>query len=249
MAKSATIRTDRSRPSSCAGCWVHGRTEWCELDRAALALHERGREPRQFQSNQTIFAQKEIPSGVHCVESGFVLLRQLDSFGNETAFRLVTQGETIGWRAFFAKQPHAATALALTACRTCFIPEDNILKLLDNSPAFAQTLLKSLARDRGPSEALLLRSPLLPVNIRLIHLLLIVKDRCATSVPPDGLIFDLPLKRKQIAAMIGARNETLSRAIRDLGEKGLAVFDGRQVKVESQRKLLDAVERGGSAAS
>lgn len=239
-----STKSDRPLPQSCVDCWMHSRSEWRVLDRAGITAHNRSRVAMDFQAGHIIFKQTEESSGVYCVESGHILLRQLDAFGNETAFRLIVQGETVGWRSFFADEPHAATALALTSCRICFIPRKALNELLDKYPHFTRQLLKTLARDRGPAEALLLRSPLLPVNIRLIHLLLILRDRCSVLAPPDGLIFDLPLKRKQIAAMIGTRSETLSRAIRELKVNGVAIFQGRRVSVPDQRRLLEIAHQG-----
>lgn len=223
---------------SCINCWAHRRTEWCVLDRSGLTLHDRNRRIKEYKPGDFFYEQDQESDGLFCVESGNILLSNLDAFKNETAFRVVFQGEVFGIRSFFSEQPHNTTAKALSACRVCFISRATLDDLFDKHPVLAREFLKSLGRDRGPWEALLLRSPLQPVYIRLIHLLLILRESCAKKVSPYGLVFDLPLQRKQIAAMLATRKETLSRAIKELEKQGLADFKGRRVMVPDLRKLL-----------
>lgn len=226
----------------CINCWAHRRTEWCVLDRSGLTLHDRKRQVNEYKPGDLIFEQGQDSDGLFCVESGNILLNHLDAFKNETAFRAVFQGEVFGIRSYFSEQPHNTTAKALSACRVCFIPKTSLEALFDKHPELAREFLRSLGRDRGPWEALLLRSPLQPVHIRLIHFLLILRESCAKKVSPYGLVFDLPLQRKEIAAMLATRKETLSRAIKELERQGLANFKGRRVMVPDLRKLLEITQ-------
>lgn len=237
---------ERTLPKSCLDCPVYLRTEWCVLDRTGIVQLARRRTALDFQAGKIIFEQGSLSEGIYCIESGHILLRQVDAFGNETAFRLLTGGETVGWHSLFGEQPHAATAQALSACRLCLIPREDFEELIDTHPELTRRFLKTIATDRGPADALLLRSPLLPVHIRLVHLLILLRDRCATTVSPRALALNLPLKRKQIASMIGARTETLSRAIRQLDDMGLAQFEGRHVLIPDFSKLLETVRQIGA---
>jgi CRP/FNR family transcriptional regulator len=185
----------------------------------------------------TIFNQGDQPQGIYCVASGHLLLTQSDLSGNETALRLATPGELIGHRSLFAEQAHAATARALTPCRVCFIPGAAVREILESNPAFALRLLRTVARDRGPLEAPLLRGPWLSVRVRLVHLLLVHRDRCSETLPDGRLLFELPLTRRDIASMLGVRPESISRAIQDLQDEGVASFRGRRV-VSTLDRLL-----------
>lgn len=239
----------RPVPIACSTCWVRARAEWSVLDRSEVALLNRAHRPRVYMPGETIFHQDDEPQGLYCVESGHILLRQLDAFGNEIAFQLVVPGDTMGWRSFFAEQPHAATARALTACRVCLIPSAPVRQLLERNPALGLRFLRTLARDRGPSEAPLLRSPHLPVRMRLVHLLLVLKDSCAASSTDGELVLELPLSRSDIAAMVGARAETVTRTIRDLQDEGVVRFCGRQVIVPELDRLLDIVGKDATGFS
>jgi hypothetical protein len=45
--------------------------------------------------------------------------------------------------------------------------------------------------------------------------------------------------------MLGARPESLSRAIRELSDAGVAVFEGRDVMIPDLDALIDEVEQAG----
>lgn len=51
---------------------------------------------------------QEAAHGVHRPMNGLVILKQLDPFGNETAFGLLFPGQTCGWRSLFLLGEQAA---------------------------------------------------------------------------------------------------------------------------------------------
>ena len=57
------------------------------------------------------------------------------------------------------------------------------------------------------------------------------------------MTFTLPFTRQLLASLIGARTESLSRAIRALEMAGVARFDGRTVVVPDLDGLLDEIEQ------
>lgn len=232
----------RSSTTSCPECGILERTEWSVLSDAAFSILWSSRTPMHHGPGDILFHQGDPADGLYCVRAGYVALKNCDAFGTETMFRIAESGETLGWRSFFGKQPHAASAVALTDCRTCLIPTQTVMGLIRQDGALALRFLRSLASDKGPIDGLLLRSPRLPVHIRLIHLLLVLRGQCAVPMPPDGLLYHLRIKRKDIAAMIGARIETVSRAIQRLEIGGLVRFNGREVTVPNVQQLLDAVK-------
>ena len=222
----------------CSQCWVHARTEWSVLSEAGVKKIDAARRSVQYRPGESIFHQHERSHGVYCLESGHLLLRHFDVFGEQTNFQVVKYGETLGWRSFFAERPHAATAIALTRCDVCFVPGRVINECIAREPALAHAFLKTIALDRGPYEALMLRSPKLPARVRFVYLLLYLRNRCANRTRRGMLVYDLPLQRQDIASMIGIRSETLSRVIHDLEREKLARFKGRQITVPDPEKLF-----------
>lgn len=217
-------------------------TEWSEFSPAEAALLDRTRKKRLRPRGHTIFQQNDDPSGVYWIEAGLALLSRIDVSGNETAFGIVGPGETLGHRSYFAGEAHAATARALIDCRVYLIPETTMRQLLDSNPALARWFLRTIARDRGPRDGLLLRGSGLTARVRLVHLLLVLKDRFAQAYQDGRLVFDLPLKRQEIASMLGVSPETVARTIRQLKDEGIATFNGHRIVVPHLDRLLNAAE-------
>jgi CRP-like cAMP-binding protein len=222
----------------CSQCWVHTRTEWSVLSEKGLAEIDAVRRLIRYRQSESIFHQHEQPRGIYCLKSGHLLLRHFDPFGEQINFQVVKYGETLGWRSFFADRPHAATAIALSQCDVCFIPGWAVNECIEAEPELARTFLRTVARDRGPSEALMLRSPRLSARIRFIYLLMYLRKRCAKYTAQRTLVYDLPLTRQDIASMIGVRSETLSRVIRVLQKEKLARFNRRQITVPDPERLF-----------
>jgi CRP/FNR family transcriptional regulator, polysaccharide utilization system transcription regulator len=233
MEKSETLRFD------CKACWARPDSEWSVLDDSEREYLDRTRRASSYRPGESVFRQDDNSTGLYCIQSGHMVLKQFDSFDNETVLRVVLPGETIGYRSFFSETPHAATATALTLCRICLVPAAAIRQLIEGNVALASRFLKTLARDRGPTEAPLLRGPHLSVRVRILNLLLILREDCATDLPDGSIRFQLPIKRQDIAAMVGTRPETVSRVVRELREDGVAVFHRQQVDVPDIDRVLE----------
>lgn len=223
---------------NCTDCSNCPKVEWAELDQAGLGQLAVNVRKFNYQTGQTIFNQSDDPLGIYCISQGKILLCQYDQFGNEIGFGVAYQGETIGWRSFFAGEGHSATALALSPCKICLIPQYTLGKLLGDYPGLARRFLETLARDRGPTQSLLLRNPRLPARVRLINLLLIFGNHTNHPDKNGELRFGLPINRQQIASLIGVRAETLSRTIAILRAESLAFFKDRQVRIPNYDHLV-----------
>lgn len=228
--------------ANCFGCQARDRAEWCVLVDDEVADLNRAKICNVYEPGQVIFYEDNPCMGIHCIESGTVALRKHAGGGGEMITRLFHEGDTIGYLAYFAERGYTGTAVALTRCRVCFIERTSVRKLIEGNPAVGLQFLQRTAENLRESEESRLQAATLPLRVRLAHLLLVFKDRFG-SVEDDGSIrVDLPLSRQDMAAMLGARPESLSRTIRLLEEAGAARFDKRQVLLPDLDLLLDEFE-------
>lgn len=222
---------------ACAACWIRLRSEWSALGADEVEYLDAHRDERVYAPRQTLFRQGQDCSGLYCVEFGYVALRATDALGNDTVFNMVGPGQTTGYRSLFAEEPHTATAQALTNARVCFIPAEVIQTLLSQNAELARRMLHTMARDPGWRAATALRSPKLSIRTRLVHVLLMLEEQFSGATGGDARTYYLPLSRRDLADMIGARVETVVRAIRKMENDGLATFEGQQVAVPALERL------------
>ncbi len=232
---------------SCFGCQSRRRNEWSSLQGDDLDLLEAAKTCNVYEPGQVVFYEGNACLGIHCIEFGSVKLRRTGPTGDEVVVGLVGPGATLGYLAYFGGRGYTTTAEALTACRICFIDRAAVKTLIHKSPSVGLAFLKRLSDDVDLSEAERVRALSLPLRARAAHLLLVLKDRSASADDEGRLTIELPLSRRDLAAMLGTRPESLSRLIRSFATDGVAHFGPREVVVPDLDALLDELERAAEA--
>jgi hypothetical protein len=106
-------------------------------------------------------------------------------------------------------------------------------QLLKQSPSvreyFVQKALEDLDRVQVKCAALLTEG----LRSRFIKLLLQMRDICNPDSAEDLFEIELPIQRKEIAALLGAAPGSLSRLLSDLEEEGLISINGRSIEFEA----------------
>ncbi|NQV84856.1 MAG: Crp/Fnr family transcriptional regulator [Rhodospirillales bacterium] len=234
-----------SNPSTsrnCFTCQSRGKTEWCVLSDDELELVNVGKTCREYLPGETIFHAGDPCGGVHCIESGLIGIRKMNSGGDEILLRLNHPGDTMGYRSFLAGDAHNNSAEALEPSVICSINESTVRKLLSINPSLGLRFLKHAAMDLNDAEERVLNSATLPVRARFAHLLLVLRCRYGVDGANGDLTLELPLSRQDMAAMIGIRPESMSRTIRSFEEGNIAHFSGRRVHIPNLDELMDELE-------
>ncbi len=230
-----------ANPSSsinCFTCQARGRTEWCVLSDEELELLDQGKSCREYLPGETVFHEGDSCGGVHCIESGLIGIRKINTGGDEILLRLSHPGDTMGYRSFLAGNNHNNSAEALEPSVLCYITGATVNSLLKINPGLGLRFLRHAANDLDDAEERVLRGSTLPVRARFAHLLLVLKERYGKTGDSGDMTLDLPLSRQDMAAMIGIRPESMSRTIRSFEDDKIAIFSGRRVHVPSLDALL-----------
>ena len=244
---STKVSSDKDKPEapapvSCLTCQKRGDAEFCVLHEEEVEQLDGSRVTNVYKPGQVLFYQGNPCLGLFCVESGELALRKTDESGHSVIVRMVHAGQTLGYRAFFAGDHYTATCEALTESRVCFIDKSAVKRLLDHNSQLGLQFLQRVSEDLREAEEGKLAAVSLPVRARFAHLLLTLKDRHGVMNDDGVLKIELPMSRQDIAALLGARPETVARTIRALEEDGVASFDGREVQVDDLDSLLDEIE-------
>ena len=228
--------------SSCFTCQARHESEWCVLDDQDLAILNRAKVPGMYEPGQVIFHEGAPCTGIYCIEDGTVALTKKGHEGSRVISKLFHSGATLGYVAYFAGHPYPGTAEALSRSKICFVRSDAVDALLQRNPALAFRFTNSLAQRVEEEEQSKVEALLHPLRARVAHLLLILKDRYGTIDDSGKLTIEMPLSRQDIAALVGARPESISRVIRQLEALDVAHFDGRRAIVPDLDPLMDAAE-------
>lgn len=242
MSKLKQPARSASTPSSCFTCQNRDRTEWCVLAEDDIALIDRIKVSRSYQPGQIIYTQGDPTRGIFCIEAGTVAIRKMDAEGGSKILRLAHAGQTLGYADYFGSKGYNGSAEALDACTVCHVDSGSLRTLLDHNPGLGLRFLTHVAQDLKDAEDSSMQQALYTVRIRLAHLLLTLKDRYATASDDGTLTLTLPMTRQDIAALLGARPETIYRTIQQMESDNVVTFTGHNVIIPDLDILLDEIE-------
>lgn len=230
--------TSSDHSHKCATCPTRHKTEWRDLTEQELELIELTKKSRIYEPGETLYHQGDNADGVFCIQSGLVGARFIDVDGNSALLRLNGEGKTVGYRAFLSRQPQGSSAEVLTPSFICHIDGDALSKLLANSPQVGERFLQHAIEDMNDTESQFGVSLTGSVKVKFLHTLMVFYRQHGSRCE-DGLeTIDLPIKRSDIAEMIGARPESISRLVRSLQDEELLKFDGRKVSFTNMEAVM-----------
>lgn len=186
---------------------------------------------------ETVFRAGAGNCGIYCIAEGIVGLRLLHESGTSVLVDIAYPGDLIGTRAFLRNGRHRTSAEALSAVRLCRIPAAEARRLMHEHPALHQRLVRVCLDSLDASQEAMLQAAAMPNRDRLFHLLSRLIGHCATSDSAGGVQAQLPVSREDIAAMLGVRQETLSRLLKRLKQEGVIDISGRHCQLLSLRRL------------
>ena len=229
----------QSSVAGCASCQTRCRTEWRRVSGIPLTRLDEARTSRMYGTGEAIYGQGEECGGIHCIKTGLVGIRRLNEHGHSTLIRLVYPGATFGYRSLLRKAPHENSAEALMPSEICFIDGKAVRRLLQNTPELYSLFLDHSLRDLSETEGKYMESVTRRAKTRLLNVMLMLYERFGHETERGAHLIDLPISRQDLAELIGAAPETMSRTIHRVQTEGLAKFDGRRVWISD----IDALSR------
>jgi len=224
--------------AACQHCHLFPASCWHALDPADHGLLDSYRVESRLGAGQVLFEEHAPCHGLHCIEDGLLALRKSDEHGNGVILRLAHPGETLGFPAFFGRMAYSARAEALRDSKICFFPGRLVQDILARNPGLRDEFCRLLAQELVQYGEARLRVATRTLERRLQDLLLQLLPSCGeVAASGTSARLELPLSRRDLAAMLGVRPETVARAARQLGELGMARFEGRQVAIPDLRRL------------
>ncbi len=225
----------------CLECSFRQGNEWQVLTEEELIRLARAKKCRMYRAGEPIYATGEPSHGIYCIAAGAVAIRKVDAHGNAVLVQLGYPGDTLGYRGLLLDEPRCSSAEALGPSKVCFVDKQLIRSLLEQNAILGLQFLRRVAADLDDAHTKLVQNATFSNRTKFVHLLLVLMNRHSHTATDGSRVIQLPLSRRDLASMIGARHETLSRIISRLEEDGLARFSGRTVHVTRPGSLLDEI--------
>lgn len=168
---------------------------------------------------------------VFVVQSGILHLAARHEAGGRQPVEVVTRGGIVGDEALLAGRPMHVDVVAQTDAALLAIPASALVPALRESPGLAQRWVASLAA-RGEHTRQRMRS--LQTRGLTGQLVAVLIDECVQQ--PDGT-WAVELSHATLAGLVGARRQSVSRALAELRDAGLVSNGYRRVVLHDRTAL------------
>jgi CRP-like cAMP-binding protein len=224
--------------TSCTECPARDTTEWGVLGECGLAGVNKGKHMITCEPGETLYSQGDPGNGVYCIKSGLIGLRRIDINGNSVLIRLSTAGTTVGYRTILTREAHVNSAEVLTPSVLCYIPRPKVEKLLKANPLLGERFLQHFFDDAVETENDYVRSLTMGMKSRFLHIILVFYERFGYKDENGNAIVELPVKRGELAELVGVRPESISRLIDQLQTDEVMRFKDRRVQISDVDQVL-----------
>jgi CRP/FNR family transcriptional regulator, cyclic AMP receptor protein len=190
-----------------------------------------------------LFAEGQPADGVYLLRSGRAKVSISSAEGKKVILRVAQAGALLGANSVFKAVPYDATVETMERCRVDFVPRPEFMKLLDQSEA-ARVAMAYILSDELSDLVEHLRSLLLSQSAseKLARLLIKWCDEQG-EVAPEGTRVNPGLTHEEIAQMICASRETVTRLFAEFRRKEIVSFAGNAIFVRHLNALESMVCR------
>jgi CRP-like cAMP-binding protein len=197
-----------------------------------LAQHTR---ERLLERGEMLFHKGDTAHGLFLVVYGQVKLAFLASNGNEKVIEIVGPKQFFGDVALLAECCHPLCAQAVTDSLLLQVPKDAVFAMLEEEPAFARRMLADLATRTQKLIRDVETYTQLTSAQRVIGYL---QEYCPdVDDAEDSIAITLPTSKQIMASRLSLTPATLSRIFHDLSEANLIAVQGKQITINSVKRL------------
>lgn len=222
--------------------WPHGSLM------AAISVTERrallaAAFPRRFERGTVFIRVGEPAKEAYVVVSGYVKVMAGNPEGNTALLAIRTAGDMVGEFAVLDGGPRSATVQAAGQVVVAAIPADVLHDFLADHPGTARAVQNGVTAKMR--ESIRHRADLngVPVNLRLARVLHKLAG-CYGRDDAEGLVLAVPLSQADLAALVGATEQSIRRGLAALREQGVITARYRRLIVKDMFRLQTLVDTG-----
>jgi len=183
---------------------------------------------RSVARNTVLLREGEPPVSLYVVRRGRVRVSVSGEDGRELVLTMLGPRELFGELALIDGEPRSATVMATDDSEIAVVSRADFTECLRKNPDIAIKLLKGLALRVRELNEKVKGFAMLDVQGRVEHLL----QRLALE--RDGQLVTDPITQQEIANMVGASREMVSRIINQMRSDGVIEINGRAITVHPE---------------
>jgi CRP/FNR family transcriptional regulator, cyclic AMP receptor protein len=188
------------------------------LTESQLEILASGTVRRNYPKGRTIVAEGEPSQSLYILLSGRAKVQRSDSEGKEVILAVLMSGEFFGEMSLIDDAPRSASVITLESCDFLAINKENFKAMLTQNADLGMAVMRGLVRRLREADKKIETLALLDVYGRVARVLLDFSENVGGE-----RIVKAKLPRQEIAKMIGASREMVSRVMKGLEIDGYIV--------------------------
>ncbi len=184
---------------------------------------------RSYPAHSVLINEGDETDALYVIEEGEVKVYASDDEGREVILNILGPGEYFGELALVDDAPRSASVMTLKPTRVVMISKAQFKQCLADNPEVAYNLIAALARHVRALTHNVKSLALMDVYGRIAHTLLdLAEER-------DGkLVVNRRLTHQELASMVGASREMVSRILKDLTRGGYISIENRIITINER---------------
>lgn len=171
---------------------------------------------QRIKKGVNIVDQGANSNALHLILAGRAHVVMTDSKGREVILATLKAGDYIGEMSLIDNEPHSATVVADTQMDLLILGRDDFTRCVTENTAIAAAVMRGLVQRLRNADQKIVSLALMGVYGRVANVLL---DAAEPNEHGELLIRD-KISRLDLAKMVGASREMVSRVMKDFEEQG-----------------------------
>jgi len=192
--------------------------------------------PKKFKKDQIILLENEEGDTLFVIIHGKVKVTSFSEHGKEVIFSILYDGDFFGDMSLLDGKPRSASVVALEDSEIQLLRRADFIKLLEQHPRIALTLLEELTSRLRKADERIESLALLDVTGRIAGILLQLAEE-KSHVTPEGVVIKSRPTHQELANMAGATRETVTRVLKQLERKEYIKMNGKDITIIDPEKF------------
>ncbi len=170
-------------------------------------------------AGSVFFSQGDTLKSFIFLRRGIAKVTRVSADGDELVTELLLAGDLCGALCALDRRPYPVSALAVTEVEVAKLETSAFHRLSEQFPGLHRCSLEGCATKIRQQRAMMTSIALERIPRRLWKVFHVLAQRLAEPTP-EGLRIPFPFSRQEVAEMIGATNETVTRAFTGMKKAG-----------------------------
>lgn len=214
-----------------------------ELDHDQLTAIDRQSRIQDFAADTAIYRVGQDAERLLVVVAGFAKRTTTSTDGVDRILQVAGPGDVLGALPVVGRQRQADSAWAITSTCVLTLPATAFDAVLRRHPSVALRALKDVSMHLADTQASVHQDPAAPLGQRLAAALSTLQAKASMPWNRAHLI-QIPLSREDLAALVGARTESVSRQLSAWQRTGLVETGRRWIAVRDVAALAELARSG-----